>query len=264
MFRNKPILIEGMFVLIDHGEVKGLKHWSDEFGRRGMPAVIMVSEGVLDSNYNLVKDLSDRGFEIGGQCGRGPFWNEPYDYQYEEIGRVKNKIESFIARPVRIMNSENFAYDENTLKVADKLGVEFVLGRGIAGARAVIYKPDEYNVRIISVSNVPSKGMGTGSLCDYSLWARGESPDDFKNILSGLKEDKVVLVSHTHLGGAKLYWWKVYQNFLDDNIVAWKSLDEFVTNPVMMPNAQIPLNTEVQYKKPEPIIALEQEHDLPI
>ena len=262
MFRNKPIQIEGMLVLIDHGEVKGLKHWSDELGRRGIPAVIIVSEGVIDSNCNLIKNLSDRGFEIGGQCGRGPFWNEPYDYQYEEMGRTRNKIQSCTGRPVPILNSANFAYDENTLKVADKLGVEFVLARGTAGAKAVIYKPDEYNVRIISVSNVLSKGMGTGSLCDYSLWARGESPDDFRNVLFGLKEDKIVLVSHTHLGGAKLYWWNVYQNFLDANIVAWKRLDEFVTNPIMLPNAQIPINTEVKYRTPKPKISLEQEPSL--
>jgi len=262
MFRNKPILIEGMFVLIEREEVKGLEQWSNELERRRMPAVVMVSEGVIDSKCNLIKTLSEKGFEIGGYSSKRPFWDEPYDYQYEEMSRIKDKIESFIARSVRILNSNNFAYDENTLKVADKLGIEFVFGRGIAGAKAVTYKPDEFNVKIISVSNVPSKSMGTGSLCDYSLWARGESPDDLRNILLGLNEEKIVLVSHTHIGGVKLHWWNVYQDFLDTNIVTWKSLDEFVNNPIILPNAQIPLNTEVQYRIPKPRIPLDQEPNL--
>jgi peptidoglycan/xylan/chitin deacetylase (PgdA/CDA1 family) len=262
VFQNRPGKIEGMFVLIEHGEVRELKHWSDELERRGIPAIIVVNEGLVDSNCDIIKNLADSGFEIGGHCGRGPLWNEPYDYQYEEVSRIKNKIQSCLGKPVRVVNSANFAYDENTLKVADRLGVEFVLARGTTGAKAVIYKPDEYNVRIISVSNVPSKEMGTGSLCDYSLWARGESPDDFRNVLFSLKEDKIILVSHTNLGGAKLHWWSVYQDFFDANIVAWKPLSEFTANPARMANAQIPLNTEVKYRTPRPKIALEQEPSL--
>lgn len=259
MTKNKPVPTKGMFVLIEHGEARGLRHWGDELEKRGIPAIIVVNEGMIDSNCNLIKELSDRGFEIGGHCGRGPFWNEPYDYQYEEMSRIKNKLEACLGRPIRLVNSANFAYDENTLKVADRLGVGYVLARGTAGAKAVVYKPDEYDVKVISVSNVPSKEMGTGSLCDYSLWARGESPDDFRNILFSLKENTIVLVSHTHLGGAKLRWWNVYRDFLDANMVAWKPLDEFAADLIMLPNTQIPVNTEVKYRIPKPKLALEQE-----
>jgi len=242
----------GLFLLIWRYELKGLEEWSNELVRKGIPAVIMVSEGVTDRKYNLIKTLSNSGFEIGCYCDERPFWGESYDYQYEEIYRLKGKIESFISRPVRILNSNYFAYDEKTLKVADKLGIEFVLGRGIAGARAMIFKPNEYNAKIISVSNVPSKRMGTGSLCDYSLWARGETPDDFAKIISGLKEDKIVLVSHAHISGVKKDWQNVYRKFLDANTVTWENLDEFTDNPVMRPYAQIPLNTEVKYTIPGP------------
>jgi len=77
-----------------------------------------------------------------------------------------------------------------------------------------------------------------------------------------LKEDKIILVSHTHLGGAKLRWWNVYQDFLNANIVTWQSLDKFAANPIALPNAQIPLNTEVKYRMPKPNIPLEQEPSL--
>ena len=262
MFRNKPIHIEGMFVLIESGDVKGLKHWGDELERRGIPAIILINEEMIDKNCNVVKNLSDRGLVIAGTYDREPFWDEPYNYQYEKVSQIKDKIQSCIDRQMRVFCSRYFAYDETTLKVADKLGIEYVLARGTAGAKAVIYKADEYNVRIISVSNVPSKGMGTGSLCDYSLWSRGESPNDFRNILFSLKENKLVLVSHTHLGGAKLHWWNVYQDFFNANIVAWQSLDKFAANPIVCPNAQIPLNTEVKYRMPKPKIPLEQEPSL--
>jgi hypothetical protein len=110
---------------------------------------------------------------------------------------------------------------------------------------------------------VPSKELGTGSLCDQSLWSRGVTPDGFKEILFNVKEDRIVLVAQTHLSGIKLHWWNTYQHFLDADIVAWKSLDEFASNPLVLPNAQIPMNTEVQYETPQPKIPLEEEPDYP-
>jgi hypothetical protein len=93
------------------------------------------------------------------------------------------------------------------------------------------------------------------------LWSRGATPHDFKEILFGLKEERIILVAQTHLSGVKLHWWNVYQDFLDANIVTWKSLNEFVSNPLILPNAQIPMNTEVQYQTPQPKIPLEEEPD---
>jgi len=262
MLGNEPTQMEGMFILVEGGDVRGLKHWGDELERREIPAVILVSEEIIDINCNVIKNLSGRGFEIGGVYGIEPFWDEPYNYQYEKISNIKDKVQSCLGKPMRVFGSQYFAYDETTLEVADKLGVEYVLARGTAGAKAIIYKADEYNAKIISVSNVPSKETGTGSLCDYSLWARGESPDDFRNILFSLKENKVVLVSHTHLSGVKSRWWNVYQDFLNTNVVVWQTLDKFAANPIALPNVKIPLNTEVKYRTPKPEIPLEQEPSL--
>jgi hypothetical protein len=36
MEKNRAAQIEGMFLIIDHANVKGLKHWTDEFERRGV------------------------------------------------------------------------------------------------------------------------------------------------------------------------------------------------------------------------------------
>lgn len=84
---------------------------------------------------------SERGFEIGGAYNDGPFWTEPYNSQYMKMSRVKNKVENCINKPMRIFHSKYFAYNEDTLKIAVELGVEYILARGTAGARAVVYKP---------------------------------------------------------------------------------------------------------------------------
>lgn len=40
-------------------------------------------------------------------------------------------------------------------------------------------------------------------------------------------------------------------------------LDEFASEPVILPNALIPVNTEMKYETPQPKITLEQEPDYP-
>ena len=263
MSKDEVTQIEGMFLIIERRNVKGLKHWANELERRRIPAIIKIYADMIDKNRSLVKNLCDRGFEIGGGYDGEPFWNKSYQHQYEEMSRIKDVIQACTDKPMRIFGSRYFAYDETTLKVADKLGVEYLLARGTAGARAVIYKAEEYNTKIISVSNVPSKEMGTGSLCDESLWSRGETPDDFRKILFSLKEDRIILVAQTHLSGVKLHWWNVYQDFLNANVVTWRPLDKFASNPIVLPNAQIPVNTEVKYVTPKPKIPLEQEPEYP-
>jgi hypothetical protein len=261
--KNNVAQIEGLFLIIDHGNVKGLRHWADEFERRGMPAVIQTNEYMVTEQIDMINDLCTRGFEICGAYNEKPFWNEPYSFQHEVMSRIKDRAKTCTGKPMRIFGSKYSVYDEATLKVADELGVPYVFARGAAGARAVVYRPKEYNVTLVSVSNVPSKQMGTGSLCDQSLWSRGAAPDDFREILFNLKEDRIILVAQTHLSGVKLHWWNVYQDFLDADIVAWNSLDEFVVNPTVLPYEQIPVNTEVQYVRPQPRISLEQEIDYP-
>jgi len=36
MSKNKVAQIEGIFLIIERGNIKGLKHWGEELERRGM------------------------------------------------------------------------------------------------------------------------------------------------------------------------------------------------------------------------------------
>jgi hypothetical protein len=64
------------------------------------------------------------------------------------------------------------------------MDIEYILGRGVNDVEATIYQPKEYKVKVISVTNVDvGEPMGRGSLCDYSLWARGADAEEFGKIL---------------------------------------------------------------------------------
>jgi peptidoglycan/xylan/chitin deacetylase (PgdA/CDA1 family) len=263
MLPNKDRRIEGMFLIVDRGNTRGLNHWADELERRGIPALIQIDEYTLQNHLDIIRNLSERGFETGCVWNERPFWNEPYAFQYETMKRMKDRVESSIGKPMRAFSSKFFAYDAVTLQVADELGVEYILARGTAGAKGLVYKPEEYKTKIVSVSTVPFKEMGVGSLADESLRWRGVTPDEFREILFGLTEEKIILVAQSHLSGVKLHWWNAYQNFLNADIVTWKSLDEFSSHPVVLPSMRIPINTEIKYLKSEPKIPMEQEIDYP-
>ena len=261
MKKSNSANVEGLLLVIDRLNEKGLNRWCDELERRAIPGVISMHEETIDHHCDLVKSISDRGFEIASGYKGGPFWNEPYEFQFTRMSHIKEHVEACIRKPLRIFHSKYFAYTEDTLKIADKLGIEYILARGTAGARAVVYRPEEYSVKIISVSNVPSKTMGTGSLCDESLRSRTEPPETLRELLFNLKEDRIILVAQTHVSGVKVHWWNVYQDFFDAGIVSWKSLAEFVTEPVVLPNARIPINTEADYMESRPLIPLEHEEE---
>ena len=146
--------------------------------------------------------------------------------------------------------------------------IEYVLGRGTAGALATIYAPREYKAKIISVSNVPFAEMGTGSLCDYSLWARGSTDQDFAALVDKViasRPSDLILVSHAYLGGTSVQWWRTYENALARNEVKWRGFDEWVRTVKIseLPYAEIPVNREVKYEVPRPAVPLEKLELLP-
>ncbi len=260
--KKTVVKTQGLFRVL-RWDARGSIHWADELKRRGIPANFNADEKQLDKDSGLVREIGAMGFELGGSYDEAPFWKESYDAQYEKMARLKGKIEAITGKPMRSFSSKYSAYNGHTLKIAEKLGIEYIFARGTSGAQAVVYKPKEYDLHIISTSDVTLKDMGGGTLADGSIWSRGGTPADFKKILLDLKEDKITLVAQAQLSGVKLLWWNVYQEFLGACGVDWKTLDDFSLNPTVLSNAQIPINTEVQYLKPQPKITLEEEMDFP-
>jgi hypothetical protein len=254
----------GLIMLIEFEGIEGIRHWERQLDQRKLTALVQAQHNVIAEHPKDFARLALKGYPIAGLYAEKPFWDVPYDEQFARMREVKDAIErTIVHKTMRVFGSKYFAYDENTLRAADALGVEYVLARGTAAERAIVYAPREYQAKIISVSNVPFAEMGTGSLCDYSLWARGSTDADFANVVQNVlatRPSDVILVSHAYLGGTKAKWWRTYEAALDSGYVQWRKFDDWVKSvrQVDLPYAQIPVNREVKYEAPKPAIPLEQ------
>jgi hypothetical protein len=259
-----------MFFLINvdaDEDMDGLLRWEQELRSRGLTAMIDVSGPVLDAYPQLFKRLAQEGHAVIGGNSE-VCWDVPYDEQYQAMLDVKTNMEKLTGQPMQVFGCKYFSYDENTVKAAEALGIPYVLGRGTEDIRALIYKPEEYDVGIIKVSNVEFSEMGSGSLCDISLYWRGATEADFaKMVEASLSQnpDSMILVSHPHIGGTKVGYWNVYADALASPAVTWRSFEEWLSSVAVVarPYADIPENREVQYLDPTPVVPLDQLQNLP-
>lgn len=263
-----PNKINSLMILIEFENIDGIKQWEKELDARDLTALLSIQDNILQEYPEYFKEISDKGYEIAGSYSGTAFWDVPYEEQYQYMKESKELVESITGKEMRVFGSRYFAYDENTLKAAQELGIEYILARGTQDVEAVIYKPDEYNVKIISVSNVEFEDMGRGSLCDYSLWARGSDYDDFGKMIeeSISKNPKnMILVSHAYLGGTRLVWWNEYLKSLNSNKLEWNNFDDWVAKQeiIYLSNSEIPLNREVKYMSPSPIKEIEEYEAIP-
>ncbi len=264
---NQPI--NALMMLIEFERIEGIVQWEKALDQKGITALVSVQANILEKYPEEFKRLANKGYEIAGGYDGAPFWDMSYEEQYQHMKASKEFIEKIIGKNIRVFGSRYFAYDENTLKAADALGIPYVLGRGTKDIEAVIYAPKEYKVQVISVSNVDvGEPMGRGSLCDYSLWARGAGPTEFGKIVEeniAKKPINMILVSHAYLGGTRLEWWKEYQKALASPELSWKGFDQWIMEQsvISLPNADILLNKEVKYGTPNPAKPIDAYEPIP-
>ncbi len=247
--------------------VDGLLKWETELGKRGLTALIKASKPVLEKYPQVFGKLAREGHVIMGGYA-GICWDMPYAKQYQAMKETKEYMEKLTGKKMLVFACQYSSYDENTLKVAQALGVPYVLARGTEDVRALLYKPKEYNVRLLEVSNVEFGTMGKGSLCDISLFSRGATDVDFSRIFAesiGKQPDSMILVSHPHIGGVKAGYWKVYEEALASNKVGWVPFEQWMkkVKTVELAYRQIPENREVDYLDPKPAVPLAQLENLP-
>jgi hypothetical protein len=253
-----------------HDDIQGLRNWAYELDVRGLKSIVNVRWPIVEAYPEDFKWLADNGHEIMGLYDGGPLWDVPYEDQLQGMLDAKEVIERVTGKPMRTFSSAYAAWDENTLKAADEVGVEYVFARGASDVEAVIFDPDEYACKIISQSNVTFEDMGRGSLCDYSLFARGATGEEFQQIMEDTLEKypKRVLVStHSYLGGMKKDWWEPYEWLLDSEEVEWvATFDEWVKAEhgvnIGVPLSMVPDNREVTYTTPTPAVPLEELEDV--
>jgi hypothetical protein len=259
-----------MQIIEFHDDIQGLRNWAYELEQRGLRSIVNVRWPIVEAHPEDFRWLADHGHEIMGLYDGGPLWDVPYEEQLQGMQEAKEVIERVTGKRMRTFSSGYAAWDENTLKAADEVGVEYIFARGATDIEALIYKPDEYNCQIIQQSNVTFADMGRGSLCDYSLYARGATGADFERILEETlaKYPKRLLVStHAYLGGMKEEWWVPYEQFLDNDAVEWVAdFDEWVKPEngvnIAVPFSMVPDNRDVQYTTPGPAVPVEELEDV--
>ena len=262
--------INGLIYLIQsdpEDTVDGILKWERELKERNLTALVKASQDVYEKYPEVFDRLSDEGHIIA-MGNPDVCWDMPYEEQYQVMKDAKEYMESLTGNPLRVFACKYSSYDENTLKAADALGIEFVLARGTEDVRAMIYKPDEYNVKLLEVSNVEFADMGKGSLCDASLFARGSTEEDFRDVFLESVEkapDSMILVSHPYLGGTKAGYWAVYEEALGNEDVTWRPFNEWLDAVAVVESAyaDIPENREVEYLVPTPAVPFDELEDLP-
>jgi hypothetical protein len=131
----------GLIMLLEFEQIEGLRHWERELDQRGLTALVEAQYDIMRKYPQDFVRLAAKGYSVAGNDAEKPFWDMPYDQQLARMRQAKKTVETITHKPMRVFGSRYFAYDENTLKAADVLGVEYVLGRGTAGALATIYAP---------------------------------------------------------------------------------------------------------------------------
>ena len=99
MLENKVTQPQGMLVIVDRRNLKGLAHWIDELVRRDIPAVIQVGEHTITEYCHALKEFPSGRFEFGGAYNERPFWDESFARQYEIMKGVKEKLEACFNKP---------------------------------------------------------------------------------------------------------------------------------------------------------------------
>jgi len=239
---------KGIMVLIEYKDTKGLVNMVNELYKRNIHALLHVGPDYVENNCETIKKLTNYNVSLVGGCG-DELWNLTYEEQLKVITDTKRRIEACTGQPLEFITSRYWGWDENTVKIADKLGIKNIFARGLVENGAAIFQPKGYNVKILSVSNIKSVPFKYGSVCDYSYWVRNGKPSDMLAELDDAiaNNDKISPVSHTNIGGFKESWFKMWQEFFDSGKVDWVSWEEFSTVDYEMPLNLIPKNKNVPY-----------------
>jgi hypothetical protein len=257
---------KAMMILIEFKEIDGLVNMVNDMVQRDIKGLMMLTPDFVEENTIQIQELLDTGnVEIVATYVEEPLWGMPYEQQYEILNDTIERIEAVVDTKIRIISSRYMASDETTVQVAEELGIEYITARGTTDLAAFVYKPEEYDVKIISVSNIDTIEFKYGSLCDYSYFERAGSPDDMiKDLVRATKQDKFFGVSHTYIGGYKARWNDMWHEFWDNNEIEWIDLDTLGQVDKEMPMWQIPVNQNSPYtpERMRPEIPYEEEENV--
>lgn len=257
---------KGMMLLVEYDDnMTGLNNFVYAMEQYGVTGLLMVDANYLTRHCDEINILLRyEGLELAGAEISQPFWDVPYEVQLQKLSELKQTVESCTGQPMRIVSSRYMASDTNTIKAAAELGIPYVYARGTLGTRAGVYKVKDYNVKIMSVSNIEDPYFMYGSVCDYSFFERMGTVEDFeRTIYSSLQHDKVTPVTHTRIGGNLTPWYNSWVRLFESKKIKWVSLDEFMGEvDYEMELWQVPINYNDPYTSEHirPLVEYEDEN----
>ncbi|MGI5898276.1 MAG: polysaccharide deacetylase family protein [Candidatus Dojkabacteria bacterium] len=246
---SKTVTPKGMMLLIEFNNTDGLANMVNDMKSRNIKGLLMVNADFIKKNADELKEILKTGVvELCPSYDPEPFWGMSYEKQYKIIKEMLENSKEYLGVTPRAISSRYMASDETTIKVADKLGIEYITARGTTELKTTIYKPEEYNVKIISVSNIDIPEFKYGSFCDYSFYERAGEPEDMEEQFKrAIQNEKIMAVSHTYIGGYKERWNEMWHRLWDNYNVEWVDLDTLGTVDKTMPMWQIPVNKNAPY-----------------
>ncbi len=269
---EKPL---GLMMLIEYKDTVGLLNFVNEMDKRNIHGMLMVTPEFVQVNCADIKEIMKHNVEIIAANVEAPFWDMSYENQRDRIVEMREGIADCTGIKPRIISSRYFATDNTTLQIAEELGIPYITARGTTDSKATVYQPEGYETKILSISNIPIVTYKYGSLCDYSFFERGGTPDDMlaELIRSTLpltdteiarwgEYNRVTPVSHTNIGGYLKPWMDMWIGFWDSEKVEWVDLDTFVADVDWeIPDWQIPINKNAPYtpEKIRPLVSYDEE-----
>lgn len=257
---------QAMMLLIEFQNTDGLVNMVNDMKERDVKGLLMVSGSFIQKHAEVLKEVLKTGVvELAPSYDPEPFWGMSYDKQYEIISQMIENAQTYLGVTPRVISSRYMASDENTVKVAQALGIEYITARGTTDLATTVYKPEEYDVKIISVSNIDVPEFKYGSFCDYSFYERNGSPEDMETQYKrAIQNEKFMAVSHTYIGGYKERWNDMWHRFWENYEVDWVDLDTLGSVDREMPMWQIPVNKNAPYtpEKIRPAIPYEEEENV--
>ncbi|MHC1716349.1 MAG: polysaccharide deacetylase family protein [Candidatus Dojkabacteria bacterium] len=265
-FTEEPSTPQAMMLLIEFQNTDGLVNMVNDMRERDVKGLLMVSGSFIEKHADVLKEILKTGVvELAPSYDPEPFWGMSYEKQYEIISAMIENAQKYLGVTPRVISSRYMASDENTVKVAQALGIEYITARGTTELTTTVYKTEEYDVKIISVSNIDIPEFKYGSFCDYSFYERNGSPEDMETQYKrAIQNEKFMAVSHTYIGGYKERWNDMWHRFWDNYEVAWVDLDTLGSIDKEIPMWQIPVNKNAPYtpEKIRPAISYEEEENV--
>ena len=140
---------QAMMLLIEFKNTDGLVNMVSDMKERGIKGLLMVNADFTEENLDAIKAVLATGVvEIAPSYDPKPYWEMTYDEQYEIISDMITRIEEMLEVKPRVISSRYMASNEDTVKIAEELGIEYITARGTTELATTVYKPEEYSVKL--------------------------------------------------------------------------------------------------------------------